>query len=62
MEWFWGFGVLGFWGFGVSGYTDPEGSREYFGALVLGLYDQKGRLIHVGQVGTGFDRDAQRNL
>src|SRR5260370_25252706 len=39
----------------IGGYTDPEGSREYFGALVLGLYDQKGRLIHVGQVGTGFD-------
>ncbi len=40
----------------IGGYTDPEGSREYFGALVLGLYDQQGRLIHVGQVGTGFDQ------
>ncbi|HKC00699.1 MAG TPA: hypothetical protein VKD23_18095, partial [Terriglobales bacterium] len=39
----------------IGGYTDPEGSREYFGALVLGLYDKKGRLVHVGQVGTGFD-------
>ena len=39
----------------VGGYTDPEGSRQYFGSLVLGLYDQKGRLIHVGQAGTGFD-------
>src|SRR6202051_632119 len=28
----------------IGGYTDPEGSREYFGALVLGLYVQKGRL------------------
>src|ERR1035438_5886927 len=37
----------------IGGYTDPEGSREYFGALVLGLYDRQGRLIHVGQVGTG---------
>ncbi|MGA7647897.1 MAG: non-homologous end-joining DNA ligase, partial [Terriglobales bacterium] len=36
----------------VGGYTDPEGSREYFGALVLGLYDRSRRLIHVGQVGT----------
>ncbi len=25
----------------IGGYTDPEGSREYFGALVLGLYDRK---------------------
>jgi bifunctional non-homologous end joining protein LigD len=39
----------------IGGYTDPEGSREYFGALVLGLYDRQGRLIHVGQAGTGFD-------
>ncbi|MGA2354171.1 MAG: non-homologous end-joining DNA ligase [Terriglobales bacterium] len=39
----------------IGGYTPPEGSREYFGALVLGLYDAQRRLIHVGQVGTGFD-------
>jgi bifunctional non-homologous end joining protein LigD len=40
----------------VGGYTEPEGSRAHFGSLVLGLYDQKGRLIHVGQVGSGFDQ------
>ena len=40
----------------VGGYTVPEGSREHFGSLVLGLYDKKGRLIHVGQVGSGFDQ------
>jgi len=40
----------------VGGYTDPEGSRQYFGSLVLGLYDKKGRLIHVGQAGTGFNQ------
>ena len=39
----------------IGGYTDPEGSREYFGSIVLGLYDKKGRLIHVGQAGSGFD-------
>ncbi|MGO9405319.1 MAG: non-homologous end-joining DNA ligase [Terriglobales bacterium] len=46
----------------IGGYTDPEGSREYFGALVLGLYDPKGRLIHVGQVGTGFDQKMLREI
>ena len=46
----------------IGGYTDPEGSREYFGALVLGLYDQKKRLIHVGQAGTGFDRNMLKEL
>lgn len=40
----------------IAGYTEPEGTREYFGSLVLGLYDKQGRLIHVGQAGTGFDR------
>ncbi|MGC1475808.1 MAG: non-homologous end-joining DNA ligase, partial [Terriglobales bacterium] len=46
----------------VGGYTDPEGSREYFGALVLGLYDGQGRLIHVGQVGTGFDQKTLKEI
>ena len=46
----------------IGGYTDPEGSREYFGALVLGLYDQRKRLIHVGQVGTGFDQKALKEM
>jgi bifunctional non-homologous end joining protein LigD len=39
----------------VGGYTPPEGSRAHFGSLVLGLY-QKDKLIHVGQVGSGFDQ------
>jgi bifunctional non-homologous end joining protein LigD len=43
----------------VGGYTEPEGSRAHFGSLVLGLYDKKRRLIHVGQAGSGFD---QRSL
>ena len=38
----------------VGGYTEPEGSRTHFGSLVLGLYDEKKRLIHVGQAGSGF--------
>ena len=46
----------------IGGYTDPEGSREYFGALVLGLYDRQKRLIHVGQVGTGFDEKVLKEI
>lgn len=38
----------------IGGYTEPRGSREHFGSLVLGLYDEKGRLIPVGQAGSGF--------
>lgn len=40
----------------IGGYTEPEGSRAYFGSIVLGLYDKQGRLIHVGQAGSGFDQ------
>ena len=39
----------------IGGYTDPEGSRQYFGSVVLGLYDKESNLIHVGQAGSGFD-------
>jgi len=39
----------------IGGYTEPEGSRPYFGSIVLGLYDDRDRLIHVGQAGSGFD-------
>ena len=40
----------------VGGFTVPEGSRTHFGSLVLGLYDDKGRLVHVGQAGSGFNQ------
>ena len=40
----------------IGGYTEPEGSRAYFGSIVLGLYDKEGRLIHVGQAGSGFNQ------
>jgi bifunctional non-homologous end joining protein LigD len=38
----------------IAGYTDPKGSRENFGSIVLGLYDKSGRLVHVGNAGSGF--------
>jgi len=46
----------------IGGYTEPEGSREYFGSLVLGLYNRKAQLIHVGQAGTGFDQAMLANV
>ncbi len=46
----------------VGGFTEPEGSRAHFGSLVLGLYDNQGRLIHVGQVGSGFDQKLLREI
>ncbi len=46
----------------IAGYTDPEGSRGYLGSIVLGLYDDKGRLIPVGQAGSGFDQRGLREM
>ena len=41
--------------FVICGWTEPSGSRRYFGALLLGVYD-RGKLIYAGHAGTGFDQ------
>lgn len=46
----------------IGGYTDPRGSREHFGSLILGLYDDKGRLIHVGHAGSGFNENTHEAM
>ena len=40
--------------FVVAGWTDPEGARASIGALLLGYYDEAGKLIYAGRVGTGM--------
>jgi bifunctional non-homologous end joining protein LigD len=45
----------------IGGFTRPRASRGYFGALVLGAYDQD-RLTWMGNVGTGFDENSLRDL
>ncbi len=46
----------------IGGYTDPRGSREHFGSLVLGLYDDQGRLVPVGQAGSGFNSKSHAEM
>ena len=46
----------------IGGYTDPRGSRENFGSLVLGLYDERDRLIPVGQAGSGFTQKTHAEM
>lgn len=46
----------------IGGYTDPRGSREHFGSLVLGLYDEKNRLVPVGQAGSGFTHETHAQM
>ena len=48
--------------FVVVGYTDPGGSRTGFGALILGVHDDEGRLVGAGRAGTGFTDKQLRQL
>ena len=48
--------------FVIVGYSDPEGSRPYFGALLLGYYDDGGRLLYAGRAGTGFTHAELRRV
>lgn len=47
--------------FVIGGYTDPGGSREHFGALLVGLFDGA-RLRYAGKVGTGYTQKALADL
>ena len=48
--------------FVIGGYTDPKGTRQGFGALLLGVHDAQGLLQYVGNVGTGFDANGLTTL
>lgn len=41
----------------VVGFTDPERTRQGFGALLVGYYDRDGQLRYAGKVGTGFNTE-----
>ena len=48
--------------FVIGGYTAPQGARVGIGSLLLGVYDDEGRLRYAGNVGSGFDDAALRDL
>ncbi|WP_343729339.1 DNA ligase D [Duganella sp.] len=48
--------------FVIGGYTDPQGSRSGFGSLLLGTYDQDGKLQYAGNVGSGFNATSLQDL
>jgi len=48
--------------FVIGGYSEPSGSRAAFGALLLGVHDDKGKLQYAGRVGTGFDAALLRSV
>jgi bifunctional non-homologous end joining protein LigD len=41
--------------FVIGGFTPPKNSREYFGSILVGYYDDA-KLLYCGKVGSGFDR------
>lgn len=45
----------------ICGFTAPQGSREKFGALILGVYKNQ-KLTYVGHTGSGFSRDQLHEL
>lgn len=48
--------------FVVGGFTDPGGSRDEFGALLLGIHQADGSLSYAGKVGSGFSDASLREI
>ena len=48
--------------FVIGGYSDPDGTRTHFGALLLGQYESNGTLRYTDKVGTGFNRETLRKI
>jgi bifunctional non-homologous end joining protein LigD len=47
--------------FVIGGFTNPQGSRKHFGALLVGYYDKE-KFLFAGKVGTGFNEKSLRAL
>ncbi|MDQ4143673.1 MAG: ATP-dependent DNA ligase, partial [Actinomycetota bacterium] len=45
----------------IGGFTDPQGARVGFGALLVGYYED-GDLHYAGKVGTGYNERLLRSL
>ncbi|MEO5909203.1 MAG: DNA ligase D [Ginsengibacter sp.] len=45
----------------IAGYTPPEGSRKYFGSLIL-AFKKGNKFIYAGNAGTGFNQQSLKEL
>jgi bifunctional non-homologous end joining protein LigD len=45
----------------IVGFTEPKGSRNYFGSLILAV-NTAGQLASIGNVGTGFDDQSLKDI
>ena len=48
--------------FVVGGFSEPDGARIGLGALLVGHFDDAGRLLYAGRVGSGFDESLLADL
>lgn len=48
--------------FVIVGYSNPQGGRQYLGALLLGYYTPDGKLVYAGRAGTGMDEAELKRL
>lgn len=48
--------------FVIGGFTDPKGTRQGIGSLLLGVHDDQGNLLYTGNVGTGFSEKTLADL
>src|SRR5438105_3053340 len=46
----------------IGGFTAPRASRKYFGAILVGVYDDEGTCVYVGHTGGGFDEKTLRQV
>ncbi|PWK77152.1 bifunctional non-homologous end joining protein LigD [Mucilaginibacter oryzae] len=46
----------------IAGFTKNAGTSKAFSALILALYNDKGKLQYVGKVGTGFSDKLQKEM
>ncbi len=45
----------------IGGYTEPRGSRQYLGSLIVGVYDN-GKLVYAGHSGGGIPDEQRKQL
>ena len=45
----------------IAGFTEPQGTRQYFGSLILGAYEGE-ELIYIGSSGGGFDQEKLQQI
>lgn len=46
----------------IGGYTQNEGTNKPFSALLVGVYDEGGKLNYTGKIGTGFSIQLQKEM